>query len=222
MIDRVHKDTKRVHQSFLKIFQKTINDYYHRYTNLEAFFKEIPLNWNLKTLNSQSYLRKMIYGFQLLHNLPIIERTHGPRIAIINAVGAINTGESEQGSIGSDTMIDYLQYVKHDPRIKAVILRIDSPGGSALASDLVWREIRALSQIKPVVASMVDVAASGGYYFAMGCDQIVAEELSVTGSIGVVMMKYQMKELFKKLGIERESVSIGKFAEVSQIKFKTG
>lgn len=95
------------------------------------------------------------------------------------------------------------------------MIRIDSPGGSALASDLIWREIRELSKVKPVVASMVDVAASGGYYIAMACDQICAEELTITGSIGVVSSKFNLKELNEKIGYGVETISRGRYAEVS-------
>ncbi len=154
-------------------------------------------------------------GYTILRGLPIKRTTFGSRIGIINAAGSINTGAStSSNNIGSDTMIELLREAAEDDGIKGVVLRIDSPGGSALASDLVWREIRALSRKKPVVASMVDVAASGGYYFAMACDQIVAEQLSVTGSIGVVSGKFNIKELNEKLGVATQTVSIGRFAEV--------
>jgi protease-4 len=83
--------------------------------------------------------------------------------------------------------------------VKAVVLRVDSPGGDALASDLMWRELRLLAAEKPVVASMADVAASGGYYMAMACNKIVAEELTLTGSIGVVTGKFNFKELFQRV-----------------------
>ena len=80
--------------------------------------------------------------------------------------------------------------------VKAVVIRIDSPGGDALASDLMWNEIRELAKLKPVVASMVDVAASGGYYMSMACDRIVAEPLTLTGSIGVVTGKFNLEVCF--------------------------
>jgi protease-4 len=80
-------------------------------------------------------------------------------------------------------VVALLRRAELDPSIKGVVLRVDSPGGSALASDVMWRALRRLSREKPVVASMVDVAASGGYYLSMACDQVVAEELTVTGSI---------------------------------------
>ena len=152
------------------------------------------------------YLRKMRKGGRILKGLPIVEAVSGARIAVINAAGGIGPGKSGNSgvtgkSLGSDTVIAQLRRVRGDPNIKAVVIRIDSPGGSALASDLMWREIRVLSREKPVIASMVDVAASGGYYMAMACDQIVAEDLTITGSIGVVSSKFNAKELFDKIGI---------------------
>lgn len=151
------------------------------------------------------YLRKMRKGDRILQGLPIQQARSGPRIAIINAVGGINTGKSSNGangrSLGSDSLIALIVAAREDPSIKGVVIRVDSPGGSALASDLMWREVRKLSAVKPVVASQVDVAASGGYYISMACDHIVGEELTVTGSIGVVLAKFNAKKLNEKLGI---------------------
>lgn len=165
------------------------------------------------------YLRKMAKGGRILAGVPFKETMGGPRIAIINAVGGINTGKSGNSGIqgktlGSDTLIQQVRAAKFDNNIKGVVLRIDSPGGSSLASDLMWKEIRSLCREKPVVASMVDVAASGGYYIAMACDEIVAEELTVTGSIGVVASKFNAEALNDKLGINSETLSRGRYAEV--------
>lgn len=165
------------------------------------------------------YLRRMRKGSRLLEGLPLREVRSGPRFAIINAVGGINSGESGNSplsgkSVGSDSLVRLLREAERDSNIKGVILRVDSPGGSALASDIMWRAIRTLSRKKPVVASMVDVAASGGYYLSMACDQIVAEELTVTGSIGVVTSKFNVNELNQKLGFNSETISIGRYAEL--------
>jgi ClpP class serine protease len=115
------------------------------------------------------YLRKMRNGCRILPNLPVREVTRGRRIAIINAAGAIGSGESNRGgllgaSVGAETLTAQLRRARDNPRIKAVVLRIDSPGGSALASDVLWREIRLLSRVKPVVASQVDVAGKDEQY----------------------------------------------------------
>lgn len=111
------------------------------------------------------YVRRSRHCWGILPNLPIREVRRGGRIAVINAAGGISTGESSRGglfgpSLGVDTLTRQLRVAKDDPCIKAVVLRIDSPGGSALASDLLWREIRLVSHRKPVVASMVDVAGT--------------------------------------------------------------
>lgn len=104
-----------------------------------------------------------------------------PTIAIVRASGSISRGSGGSG-IQNEDFIRQIKRIQKDRRVRAVVLRIDSPGGDALASDLMWREIRLLARSKPVVASMVDVAASGGYYMAMAADKIVAEPLTLTGA----------------------------------------
>jgi protease IV len=143
----------------------------------------------------------------------------GPRIAVIYATGMIASGESSYDSpsgqvIGSDTMLEYLRKARADSSIKAIVLRIDSPGGSAIASDVVWREVMLTRSVKPIVASMSDVAASGGYYIAMPAHAIVAEPATLTGSIGVVMLKFVIDGTLKKLGMNIEGVSKGRFADI--------
>ncbi|PNY04808.1 protease 4-like protein [Trifolium pratense] len=112
------------------------------------------------------------------------------QIAIIRASGSISRVKSQlsfsSSGIVAEEFIEQIRTVRESEKFKAAIIRIDSPGGDALASDLMWREIRLLAASKPVIASMSDVAASGGYYMAMGTDAIVAESLTITGSIGVV------------------------------------
>ena len=135
----------------------------------------------------------------------------GPRIAVIYASGVIASGESNYDSpsgqvVGSDTMVDYLRKARADSSIKAIVLRVDSPGGSAIASDVIWREVMLTRNVKPVIASMSDVAASGGYYIAMPAHAIVAEPATLTGSIGVVMLKFVIDGTLKKLGMNMEGV----------------
>ncbi|RYH31791.1 S49 family peptidase [archaeon] len=171
-------------------------------TSPAAFFTRlIPLKYSNPPLYpANTYLSKMRLASRILPNLPVYEATFGPRIAVINCVGSITVGESYGESLGSDSVIAQIRKAREDKDIRAVVVRIDSPGGSVLASDLVWRELRMLSKDKPVVASMADIAASGGYYFAMACDQIVADQMTVTGSIGVVTAKYNAQELARKIG----------------------
>ncbi|MBN2430208.1 MAG: signal peptide peptidase SppA [Acidobacteria bacterium] len=135
------------------------------------------------------------------------------KIAVIYAVGGIVRGEDTFNpllgrSMGSDSVIDMIQKVRKDDAVKAVVLRVDSPGGDGLASDLMWRELQLLDQEKPVIASMSDVAASGGYYIAMGCRKIVAQPGTVTGSIGVVSAVMNMRKMYDYIGVDYETVEI--------------
>ncbi len=142
----------------------------------------------------------------------------GPRIAVIYAVGLIASGRSSydgaQQVVGSDTVVEYLRKARAESSIKAIVLRIDSPGGSAIASDVIWREVMLTRDVKPVVASMSDVAASGGYYIAMPAHAIVAEPATLTGSIGVVMIKFVIDGTLKKLGVNVEGVYAGQYADI--------
>jgi protease-4 len=143
----------------------------------------------------------------------------GPRIAVIYATGVIASGESTydtaSGSVvGSDTMLEFLRKARADGSIKAIVLRIDSPGGSAIASDVIWREVMLTRNVKPLIASMSDVAASGGYYIAMPATAIVAEPATLTGSIGVVMLKFVIDGTLKKLGMNMEGVRNGRYADL--------
>jgi len=136
------------------------------------------------------------------------------KIAVVYAVGEINSGESKSGltseSMGSDTIVKALREAEKDPKVVGIVLRVDSPGGSAIASDLMWREITRIKAKKPVVASMGDVAASGGYYISMGCTKIFAEPGTLTGSIGVVTGKLALKGLMDKVGVTVDAISRGK------------
>ena len=143
----------------------------------------------------------------------------GPRIAVIYAVGVITSGESSYDvtsgqSVGSDTLVEHLRKVRADNSIKAVVLRVDSPGGSAIASDIIWREVGLTRDRKPVIASMSDVAASGGYYISMPAQKIVAQPATLTGSIGVVMIKFAIGGTLEKLGMNMERVTSGKYADL--------
>jgi protease-4 len=142
----------------------------------------------------------------------------GPRIAVIYADGTIVSGSSssEVGNqvVGSDTLTEYIRRARADDSIRAIVLRVDSPGGSAIASDVIWREMMLTRSSKPVIASMGDVAASGGYYIAMPAHAIVAQPGTLTGSIGVVMGKFVLDGTFDKLGLNMEAVGRGTYAEI--------
>ncbi len=134
------------------------------------------------------------------------------RIALIYAVGPIVSGKGGSlfggDAVGSTTMIEAIREAEKDPKVKAIVLRIDSPGGSALASDLIWNELKRCK--KPIVASMSDVAASGGYYIAMGARKVYAQPGTLTGSIGVVGGKLALGGAYDKVGLRLETLSRGK------------
>jgi len=141
----------------------------------------------------------------------------GERIAVIYASGTIGSGSSENSpsgdqSIGSDTVSKALTDAAADNSIKAIVLRIDSPGGSGLASDIIWHAVEAANQKKPVVVSMSDVAASGGYYISASAAKIIAQPSTITGSIGVIAGKPVMRGFYDWLGISNEYVLRGKTA----------
>ncbi len=143
----------------------------------------------------------------------------GDQIALIPAAGTIVSGRSHDNGwsgadLGSTTLIEALREVRLKRSVRAVVLRIDSPGGSGQASDEVWQEIQRVRRVKPVVMSMSNLAASGGYYIACGSDGIVAEPGTITGSIGVFGGKLNVLGLYRKLGLNIETVSRGKHAEM--------
>jgi protease-4 len=139
--------------------------------------------------------------------------TGDSKIALVYCVGPIMPGESVtdilgESSMGSTTICEALQQAARDKDVKAIVMRVDSPGGSALASDLIWRQTQIID--KPIVVSMGDVAGSGGYYISMGADKIYAEPGTITGSIGVVGGKMAMKGLYNWIGMDTETISRGK------------
>jgi protease-4 len=137
------------------------------------------------------------------------------KVAVIFAEGDIQSGKSTRESIGSETIAEELRKARNDDKIAAVVLRINSPGGSALASDVMWREVLETKKKKPVIASMSDVAASGGYYMAMGCNKILAQPNTITGSIGIFGMLFDASELLTgKLGLTFDRVETGEYADL--------
>ena len=142
-----------------------------------------------------------------------------PRIAVLHVTGTIasgGSGESANGQVvGSDTMAKALRRIRKDSGIKAVVVRIDSPGGSSIASDLIWRELTITRKDRPVVASMGDFAASGGYYVATAASPIVAQPGTLTGSIGIYTGKFVVGGTLEKLGAQIDGVSTGRFADMN-------
>ena len=132
------------------------------------------------------------------------------KIAVVFAQGEILYGEGSREIIGQGIITRALRKAKEDENVKAVVLRVNSPGGSALTSDIIWREIELLKKVKPVVVSMGNVAASGGYYIAVGADKIFAEPTTITGSIGVFGTIPNISELAADIGINAEQVGTNK------------
>jgi len=153
------------------------------------------------------------------------ERWQHPQIAVVYIDGDITSGESKsvpilgQSIAGGETLASVIAAVRDDSSIGAVILRIDSPGGSALASELIAREVFATRKVKPILCSMSNVAASGGYFVAAGCDAIFAEPMTITGSIGIFGGKFDLSGLIKKLGIDVDVSKHGAHSD-SESKFR--
>jgi len=144
--------------------------------------------------------------------------TSGNRIAVVYAEGDIVTGKGSDDNIGSTKFAEAIRKARLDDKVKAVVLRINSPGGSSLASDIIYREVLLTKKVKPIIASMSDVAASGGYYIAMACDTIVAHPNTITGSIGVFGILPNIQPLLAdKLGITVDRVTTGKFSDLPTI-----
>lgn len=146
------------------------------------------------------------------------EESSKNRIAVIYANGEIMSGEGDDETIGSERISRAIRKARTDDKVKAIVLRINSPGGSALASDVIWRETVLAKKSKPVIVSMGDLAASGGYYIACAADSIFAQPNTITGSIGVFGIIPNMQKFFNnKLGITFDGVKTGQYADLGSI-----
>lgn len=140
------------------------------------------------------------------------------KVAVIYAQGEIQSGEGSETVIGSERISKAIRKARKDKKVKAIVLRVNSPGGSALASDVIWREMKLANEEKPVVVSMGDVAASGGYYIACASDKIYASPNTITGSIGVFGIMPNIEELMTdKIGITFDNVKTNKFADLGSV-----
>lgn len=139
----------------------------------------------------------------------------GDRIAVLYAYGEIIDGEGIEGQIGGDKLSRDLRELREDDKVKAIVMRVNSPGGSAMASESIWREVELTKKVKPIVVSMGDYAASGGYYISAAADSIFADPTTLTGSIGVFGLIPSFQKLFNdKLGIHFDAVKTSKFADM--------
>ncbi|MHC4178714.1 MAG: signal peptide peptidase SppA [Planctomycetota bacterium] len=179
--------------------------------NLVADYKKKRVQADFSGITGMMKLMELFMGGK--PSQPVSKKK---RIAVVYAVGPIMTGKSVtdlfgSSTVGSTSMVAALRKAAEDPKVVAIVFRIDSPGGSAAASDLIWRETVRIE--KPLIASMGDVAGSGGYYIAMGADKIIAEPGTITGSIGVVGGKVVLGGLYEKIGLTTETISRGQNSE---------
>lgn len=166
----------------------------------------LDVDSKINSVNLNDYIKSVDFGYS------------SNKIAVIVAEGEIVSGEGSTENVGSKKFVKAIRDARENKRIKAVVIRINSPGGSALASDVMWNEIVLTKKVKPVIASMSAVAASGGYYMAMPCDTIVAQPMTVTGSIGIFGMVPNMgKFLENKLGITNDAVTTGQFSDLYRV-----
>lgn len=150
------------------------------------------------------------------YNKKVKDDASGSEVAVLYAAGEIVDGEGTgPGQIGGDKFSRELRKLREDDAVKAVVLRVNSPGGSALASDIIWREVILTKKVKPVIVSMGDLAASGGYYISAAADSIFAEPTTITGSIGVFGVIPNFQNLMNnKIGVHYDGVKTGKFADL--------
>ncbi|MEM6258933.1 MAG: S49 family peptidase [Planctomycetota bacterium] len=173
----------------------------------EEFVWDTEMGWNTSDPMAAAMAANPMMMIAALMQDPVTQTT-GPTIQVIHANGAIISGDSDFGggmfggeSIGSRTIDEMLDDALYDDNVRGVVLRLDSPGGSALASEVMWQAIRAFGEEKPIVCSIGGMAASGGYYIASACDEILIEPRSIVGSIGVVAGKLNLKGLYDLVGI---------------------
>ncbi len=178
----------------------------------DEFDHELKIRLGLKEDEKINFIkygkyRKSISGYKSSKN----------EIAVIVAEGTILPGSNDDGEqiIAADSFVEELRKAREDKDIKAIVLRVNSPGGEFRSSDMIWREVQLAKKSKPVIASMSDYAASGGYYLAMGCDTIVAQPHTITGSIGIFSILFDMSDfLGDKLGITFDEVKTGEYGEL--------
>lgn len=178
------------------------------YDEVEQIARETE-NKNFSTLSENLYSKKTDWRYSWF--VP-------PKIALIYVTGEIVSGRSGRdflfgNTMGSETIAEAIKKAREDRNVKAVVLRVDSPGGSGIASDVIWRELILTKRKKPVIVSMSDVAASGGYFIACPGDYVLAQKGTITGSIGVISGKVSLQGLYQKIGFDKEVVKRGEHAD---------
>ncbi len=186
------------------------------YTCMELNFVD-ELRYEDEVLSFLEEKSENIIDFQEYLNVKSEKSISENKIAIIYASGAINTGEGSYNSIGSETTVQAIREAAEDEKVKAIVLRVNSPGGSALASDIILRELNLAKQKKKIVVSMGDYAASGGYYISCNADKIFANHTTLTGSIGVFGIVPNSKKLLnEKLGVYVDTVNTHKYSDIGR------
>ena len=164
-------------------------------------------------LDEDSKIGFVRYG-QYKKTVPVVASSKN-EIAVIVADGEIVPGRSDNGTVGSATVVELVRKARTNDRVKAIVLRVNSPGGVFQSADQMWRELVLAAEAKPVICSMSDYAASGGYYLAMACDTIVAQPTTITGSIGVFSVLFDLSAfLDHKIGITAEEVKTGDYGDM--------
>ncbi|HSZ24386.1 MAG TPA: signal peptide peptidase SppA [Cytophagaceae bacterium] len=180
-----------------------------------AYYDKVEEYIHSKTGQEKETKLKFISYSSLLNHKEAEKNETENKVAVIIANGEIISGRGNDEIIGSETLALQIRKAREDKKVKAIVLRVNSPGGSALASDLIWNEVILTKGVKPIIASMSDVAASGGYYISMACDTIVAQPNTITGSIGVFGLLLNAEAFLKeKLGVTTDRVKTGEFSDV--------
>lgn len=181
----------------------------------KVLFKDEVLDDLKSRVGAATYDDINYISLRKYNNAKVEENKSKNDIAVIYASGDIISGKSKDGSMGSETISEAIREARLDENVKAIVLRVNSPGGSALASDVMWREVVLAKKAKPVVVSMGDVAASGGYYIACAANKIVADEKTITGSIGVFGVIPNAQAMFNnKLGITFDVAKTNKHGDI--------
>ncbi len=172
----------------------------------------------LKELSETDKDDQPFVGMSKYKRVPKIKDYKGlakDKIGVVYAMGSVMMGEGEEGSIGSDRISRAIRTARKDTTVKAIVFRVNSGGGSALASEIIWRELKLASETKPVIASLGNVAASGGYYIVAPADTIVASPNTITGSIGVFGLLFNAKEMLnEKLGIHVDVAKTHQYSDM--------
>lgn len=182
----------------------------------DEIMDDLPTLADLENYNDINIVS--IQDYLLTFNDKVLDKYRKDNVAVIYAQGEIQSGDGNELTIGSDRIAKAIRKARENENVKAIVIRVNSPGGSALASDIIWREVALASEEKPVIASMGNVAASGGYYISCAADKIYASPNTITGSIGVFGVLMNAEEfLEEKIGLSFDHVNTNEFADMGAI-----